>query len=107
MNVTLHTEPSVSLPEFSIICRTEGGPVTHVTWTAPHRIFTHNETTQIILDTSHNSIYENRLRVKGRKIGTYTCNVNNNRQDFFYNETSNVHEHANIIGMYLLHNHTQ
>ena len=108
MNVTLHTEPSVSPPEFSIICHTEGGPVTYVTWAVPGGIFTgsHNGSTQIIVDTSHNSVYENRLRVRGRKIGTYTCNINNNRQDFFVHEASNVQGHAQIIGMWIVHIHT-
>ena len=101
MNVTLHTEPSVSPPEFSIICRTEGGPATHVTWTLPSGTVTddHHVASQIIVDTSHNSVYENRLQVKGRKLGTYTCIVSNNRQNFFFDEKGNVQGHADIIGM--------
>ena len=31
----------------------------------------HHETSQVILDTSHNSVYDNRLRVRGRRAGTY------------------------------------
>ena len=30
-----------------------------------------NETSQVILDTSYNSVYDNRLRVRGRRTGTY------------------------------------
>ena len=30
-----------------------------------------HETSQVILDTSHNSVYDNRLRVRGRRAGTY------------------------------------
>ena len=86
MNITLHTEPSVSPPEFSIICRTEGGPATKVTWIGPHGAVqedSDHETSQIIVDTSHNSVYENRLRVRGRERGNYFCTATNNRVDFF------------------------
>ena len=34
-----------------------------------------NETSQVILDTSHNSVYDNRLRVRGRRAGTYYCTI--------------------------------
>ena len=78
MNFTLHTEPSVSTPEFSIICRTEGGPATHVIWHGPRgrvQEDSDHETSQIIVDTSSNSVYENRLRVRGREGGTYICTI--------------------------------
>ena len=80
MTVTLHTEPSVSPPEFSIICHTEGGPATYVTWVGPNgkvKEDSDHETSQIIVDTSNNSVYENRLRIRGRKSGTYTCLIEN------------------------------
>ena len=59
----LHTEPSVSPPEFSIICRTHGGPATIVKWFLPELKIEEN---QFIVDTSQNSIYENRILVKDR-----------------------------------------
>ena len=84
MNFTLHTEPSVSPPEFSIICRSEGGPATHVNWWWPNRREQENsdhETSQIILNTSSNSVYENRLRVRGRERGTYGCTIDSYNSD--------------------------
>ena len=66
----------MSPPEFSIICRTEGGPATHVRWIRSHKAVqedSDHETSQIIVDTSNNSVYENRLRVRGRESGLYTC----------------------------------
>ena len=38
-----------------------------------------HETSQIIVDTSHNAVYENRLRVRGRREGgNYKCTIRNN-----------------------------
>ena len=34
-----------------------------------------HETSQILVDTSLNTVYENRLRVRGREGGDYCCNV--------------------------------
>ena len=99
MYFTLHTEPSVSPPEFSIICRTEGGPATY--WFSPKgevQEDSDHETSQIIVDTSHNSVYENRLRVRGRESGTYRCTIIRNQYQL--NETiSFVSEQADIIGL--------
>ena len=36
------------------------------------------ETSQIIVDTSSNSVYENRLRVRSRESGDYICNIESN-----------------------------
>ena len=65
----------MSPPEFTIICRTEGGPATTVSWYRPNgdRVQegdSDHETSQIIVDT-RNSVYENRLQVRGREAGTY------------------------------------
>ena len=38
-----------------------------------------HETSQIIVNTTVNTVYENRLRVRGREGGTYQCTVRNNR----------------------------
>ena len=40
-------------------------------------------TSQIIVDTSRNTVYNNTLRVRGRESGRYVCIVRNNAQDFF------------------------
>ena len=80
MNFTLHTEPNSSVPEFTISCHTHGGPATTVQWTVNDR---YHETSQLILDTSLDSAYDNRLRVRGRRSGTYNCTVSNNIRAFF------------------------
>ena len=101
MNITLHTEPSVSPPEFSIIFRTEGGPATHVRWIwsgRPVQEDSDHETSQIIVDTSHNSVYENRLRVRGRERGNYFCTATNNRVDFFF-EITQANANITIMGL--------
>ena len=80
MNFTLHTELTASVPEFTISCRTHGGPATIVSWTVDgdkvKESDIDHETSQVILDTSHNSVYDNRLRVRGRRTGTYYCRIN-------------------------------
>ena len=91
----------MSPPEFSIICRSEGGPATHVYWFSPKgrvQEDSDHETSQIIVDTSHNSVYENKLRVRGREGGTYRCTVIRNQYQL--NETiSFVAEQADIMGL--------
>ena len=76
-------------PEFTIICLTEGGPATTVLWWRPNGAIvgqgdSDHETSQIIVDT-RNSVYENRLRVRGREGGTYFCIISNNIKDYFPN----------------------
>ena len=84
-NFTLHTEPNASVPEFTISCRTHGGPATTVQWTVNgSRVQEdrYHETSQLILDTSLDSVHDNRLRVRGRRSGTYNCTVGNNVRDY-------------------------
>ena len=40
-----------------------------------------HETSQIIVDLSANTVYENRLRVRGREAGNYRCTVSNDFGD--------------------------
>ena len=80
MTFTLHTDLRASVPEFTISCRTHGGPATTVQWTVNGVSVeedSDHETSQIILDTSHNSVYDNRLRVRGRTSGNYNCSIGN------------------------------
>ena len=86
MFFTLHTDLRASVPEFTISCRTHGGPATTVKWRVNGVSVeedSDHETSQIILDTSHNSVYDNRLRVRGRTSGNYSCSVSNNIRAFF------------------------
>ena len=89
MNFTLHTEPNASVPEFTISCRTHGGPATTVQWTVDGDTLTQN-TSQFILDTSLDSVYDNRLRVRGRRSGTYNCTVGNNIKHYLDEDDVNV-----------------
>ena len=84
MNFTLHTEPSVSPPEFTITCHTQGGPATTVEWSPPNDVTEDSDyqTSQLIVDTSSHATYENRLRVRGRESGSYVCIIRNNLQNY-------------------------
>ena len=76
----------MSPPEFSIICRTHGGPATSVEWFLPlsdEWEFIDHESSQLILDTSYNTVYENRLLVRGSHSGKYQCRIENNIRDYF------------------------
>ena len=102
MAIILHSEPSVSPLEFSIIFTTEGGPATHVLWWGPDgkvQEDSDHETSQLIVDTSCNSVYENRLRVRGRESGTYLCTVTNNRVDFFPDVAEAINDEIAIMGL--------
>ena len=57
-----------------------------------------HETSQVILDTSHNSVYDNRLRVRGRRAGTYYCTITAH----FINYTSLARSSKTITGIILL-----
>ena len=74
---TLHTDPRAEVPEFTLSCRTYGGPATTVFWAVNIEPI-YEGTSQVILDRSHISVYDNRLRVTGNKTGQYLCVVANN-----------------------------
>ena len=42
-----------------------------------------HRTSQIIVDTSSNTVCNNKLRVRRREGGRYVCTVRHNAQDFF------------------------
>ena len=95
MSFTLHTGLRASVPEFTISCRTHGGPASTVGWTVP--VQDDYETSQVILDTSHNSVYDNRLRVRGRRAGTYYCTITSR----FINTTILARSSQTIAGILL------
>ena len=69
MSFTLHTEPDVSPPEFTLTCRSEGGPATTVLWQRNGTTLGEGgniiETSQVIVNFSRNAVYENRLKIRG------------------------------------------
>ena len=83
---TLESEANEDPPEFTLTCQSRGGPVTEVEWRRNGvRVEedSNNMISQIIVDTSRETVYNNTLRVRGREGGTYVCTVRNNAQDFF------------------------
>ena len=47
-------------------------------------------TSQIVVDTSVDSVYNNTLRVRGKESGIYKCTVSSNRNDGYYSSTKSV-----------------
>ena len=82
----LESEVNEDPPEFTLTCQSRGGPVTEVEWRRDGvRVEedSNHMTSQIIVDPSRNTVYNNTLRVRGRESGIYVCTVRNNAQDFF------------------------
>ena len=77
---TLESEANEDPPEFTLTCQSRGGPVTEVEWSR-NRVGVEEDsnymTSQIIVDTSRETVYNNTLRVRGRETGTYVCTVRN------------------------------
>ena len=95
----------MSPPEFSIICHTHGGPATIVEWFLPlsdEMEFIDHESSQLIVDTSYNTVYENRLLVRGSHSGIYQCRIENNIRDYFPNASYLVQKSVRIIGMTII-----
>ena len=83
---TLESEANEDPPEFNLTCQSRRGPVTEVEWRRDGVRVEDDSihmTSQIIVDTSSNTVYNNTLRVRGRETGTYVCTVRHNAQDFF------------------------
>ena len=70
-------------PEFTIICRTHGGPTTTAVWHLANRDvvwvfpdsmenYTNYDASTVVIDASHYCVYENKLRVRGNYSGIYT-----------------------------------
>ena len=81
----LHSEPNKNPPEFTLTCVSEGGPATTVMWWRdgePVQEDCNHETSQIIVDTTANTVYNNTLTIKGREGGPYKCTVSNNIKSF-------------------------
>ena len=84
---TLDSEANEDPPEFTLTCQSKGGPATEVVWMRNGvRVGedSNHTTSQIIVDTSGNTVYNNTLRVRGRETGGYDCIVRNNRYQFVH-----------------------
>ena len=75
---TLESEANEDPPEFALTCQSRGGPATEVKWRR-NRVRVEEDsnhmTSQIIVNTSSNTVFNNTLRVRGRETGTYVCTV--------------------------------
>ena len=88
---TLDSEANEDPPEFILTCQSRGGPVTEVEWMrngVKVEEDSNHMTSQNLVDTSVNTVYNNTLRVRGRESGTYKCTVSNNRHEYFENDNS-------------------
>ena len=82
---TLESEANEDPPEFTLTCQSRGGPATEVEWRRNGvRVEedSNHMTSQIIVDTSSNTAYNNTLRVRGREGGLYVCTMSNNRHEY-------------------------
>ena len=82
---TLQSEANEDPPEFTLTCQSRGGPVTEVEWRRDGvRVEedSNHMTSQVIVDTSYNTVYNNTLRVRGREGGHFMCSVSNNRHEY-------------------------
>ena len=82
---TLGSEANEDPPEFTLTCQSRGGPVREVEWWRNGvRVEkdSNHMTSQIIVDTSIITVYNNTLRVRGREGGLYVCSVSNNRHEY-------------------------
>ena len=92
---TLESEANEDPPEFTLTCQSRGGPVTEVEWRrngVKVEEDSNHMTSQIIVDTSNNTVYNNTLRVRGRESGTYMCNVSNNKHEYVDSASATGHK---------------
>ena len=83
---SLLSEANEEPPQFTLTCRSQGGPATSVSWQRGSAVVEEDsahETSLILVDTAESTVYESTLRVTGREPGQYQCTVSNNRNDFF------------------------
>ena len=93
MFFTLDSVANEDPPEFTLTCQSKGGPATEVVWMRNGvrvKEDSNHTTSQIIVDTSGNTVYNNTLRVKGRETGRFGCIVSNNIQDYISDVRNNV-----------------
>ena len=79
---TLDSKVNEDAPEFTLTCVSRGGPATRVVWRRDRKEITEHSTystSQIIVDTSSITVYNNTLKVRGREGGVYRCAVSNSQ----------------------------
>ena len=76
--MTVNSDLNGDSPQFTLTCISIGGPATTVTWTRDSNT-TVTEGTKTVLDDPETAQYIHTLTVTGRRPGTYTCIVSNNK----------------------------
>ena len=100
LHFTLESEANEDPPEFTLTCQSRRGPVTEVEWRRDGDTVeddSNHMTSQIIVDTSEITVYNNTLRVRGRESGRYVCTVRNNAQDFFPDRDIQDEQSARLV----------
>ena len=77
VEVTVNSDLNGDSPQFTLTCISTGGPATTVTWTRDSTTVT--EGTETVLDDPVTAQYTHTLTVTGRRPGTYTCTLENNK----------------------------
>ena len=81
MQFQLTSELNAPTPIFTLTCTSTGGPATAVSWTVNNSAVTEDSAhvTFQVLTNGVTATYNNTLRVTGRLIGVYECNVSNSK----------------------------
>ena len=76
--MTVDSNPSGYLPQFTLTCVTRGGPATSITWVRGGALA--GGTQETVLDDPVTAQYTHTLTVRGRLRGLYQCIVSNDKQ---------------------------
>ena len=76
--MTVNSDLNGDNPQFTLTCISTGGPATTVTWIKDSTT-TVTEGAETVLDNPETAQYTHTLNVTGRRPGTYTCTVANNK----------------------------
>ena len=84
LDFNLTSELNSTIPTFTLTCTSTGGPATTVSWRRDGELLVENSsnysvTSQTLLTDAEDAIYDHTLRVTGRLVGKYQCNVSNNK----------------------------
>ena len=77
ITMTVDSDPSGYLPQFTLTCVSRGGPATSVTWVRGGALA--GGTQETVLDDPVTAQYTHTLTVRGRLRGLYQCIVSNDK----------------------------
>ena len=78
-----------------------------VWWRSKVRVQEDSEhiTNQVIVNTSHVTVYENTLTIRAKEGGRYHCSIGNNFGDFFNYYKQSIINSSIVNGIYSMYNH--